>query len=413
MLKKEDLLMRELLANPRDLPLFRSIDANRQGFMLLNLSRRDRVFILKKLRDQEIFAIIRYLDPDDTTDLLQNMNKRRSRNIVKKLDINIKDKVEYLLKFNPKTAAGLMSLDYIQVSKGMHFSEVHKQVTKHEVRTGKTPAILVVEFGYLVGTISWRRLVLCGRREKIDKYVRKAPTIRFDRDDEEVVKKFKNHPHNMIIVLDEDNSIIGVIYSDDVLRIIEKPSGDLYDFAGVLDEEDVHDSALSKVKHRYKWLILNLFTGFIAASVVSLFRDTISTFVLLAVYMPIVAGMGGTTGTQALAVVVRGLTLKEIELKTGGKAVLNEVIAGGLNGIIIGVLVATAAVFWNHSPMLGLALGLSMVINLMIAGFFGAIVPLIMKYLRNDPATSATIFITTATDICGFFVFLGLATMLM
>jgi len=213
-----------------------------------------------------------------------------------------------------------------------------------------------------------------------------------------------------LVVLDDVNSIIGVIYSDDVLRIIHKQSGlDLYALAGVQEEASVLDDALVKVKHRYKWLILNLFTAFIAAAVVSLFQDTIQALVLLAVYMPVVAGMGGNAGVQALAVTVRGLTLKEIDLKHCKKAVFNEITAGGINGIIVGTLVAIIASLFNKSPMFGLVLGMSMIINLMIAGFFGSMAPLLMKALGKDPATSATIFITTATDVFGFFVFLGMA----
>ena len=199
-----------------------------------------------------------------------------------------------------------------------------------------------------------------------------------------------------------------MIYSDDILRIIEKRSlNTLRDFAGVSKEEDVFDSALTKVKNRYKWLIINLGTAFLAASVVGLFQETISAFVLLAVYMPIVAGMGGNAGTQTLAVVVRGLTLKEI---VGKRVVINEMLAGAINGIINGAIVAAVAAFLHKNPMLGLIVCLAMIINLIIAGMFGAIVPLIMKRLGKDPASSATIFITTATDVLGFFAFLGLAS---
>ena len=139
----------------------------------------------------------------------------------------------------------------------------------------------------------------------------------------------------------------------------------------------------------------------------------ISAFVLLAVYMPIVAGMGGNAGTQTLAVVVRGLALKEIGSKKAKKIIINEVIAGAINGTINGVIVAVVAILFNKNPLFGLIVGIAMVINLIVAGFFGTIIPLIMKKLKKDPASSATIFITTATDVFGFFVFLGLASILL
>ena len=140
-----------------------------------------------------------------------------------------------------------------------------------------------------------------------------------------------------------------------------------------------------------------------------LFQETISAFVLLAVYMPVIAGMGGNTGTQTLAVMVRGIALKEIELKTGTKVILKETGTGLVNGVINGIIVSIIAIIFNQNYLLGLVAGVAMIINMMIAGFFGSTIPLIMKRLGKDPATSAAIFITTATDLFSFFVFLGLA----
>ena len=205
-----------------------------------------------------------------------------------------------------------------------------------------------------------------------------------------------------------------MIYSDDILQIIGKETArNLRHFAGVSEEEDVFDPILTKVKNRYRWLIINLGTAFLAAAVVGLFEKTIAVFTLLAVYMPIVAGMGGNAGTQTLAVMVRGIALNEIRWKNAKKAIVNEMGAGGINGIINGILVACVAILLNKSPLLGFIVAVAMVLNLIIAGFFGAVVPLIMKRMGKDPASSATIFITTATDVFGFFAFLGLATILL
>ncbi len=413
--KTQDNLVYEILSSPKNrVPIFREILVNNRGFVLLNLSKRLQQEIMVGLNDKELVELLDYLDPDEVTDLLQTMGVKRRKELLKKLGKEIKEKVEFLLKFDPRTAAGLMSLDYIEVNKKITFEQLSKIIRKHEKRTGKFPTILVVQDGFLTGELPGYVLALHKGEEKISKYIKKIPHIKYEEDEKEVIRVFKKHRHNKIVVLDKDDSILGVIYSDDVLKLVEKQStNNLRDFAGVSEEEDVLDSALTKVKNRYKWLIINLATAFLAASVVSLFQKTISAFVLLAVYMPIVAGMGGNAGTQTLAVVVRGLTLKEINLKTGKKVIINEILAGGINGIINGVLVAAVAILWNKSPMLGLIIGLAMIINLIIAGFFGAIIPLIMKRLGKDPASSATIFITTATDVFGFFVFLGLATIML
>jgi len=248
----------------------------------------------------------------------------------------------------------------------------------------------------------------------VEKHVKKVPSIKYNKEEKEVIGLFERNPHKQVVVLNEDKSIMGIIYSDDVLRIIGKHKGDdLYSFAGIQKRETALDGPLMKVKNRYKWLILNLFTAFLAASVVSLFRDTISTFVILAAYMPIVAGMGGNAGTQTLAVIVRGLALKEVDPKAAKSILVNEMIAGAINGIIVGMLVAIVATFVNNTPMLGLIIGIAMITNLIIAGLFGTFIPLLMMKLGKDPASSASIFITTATDVFGFLVFLGLATILL
>ncbi len=413
--KTQDKLLYEMLSSPKNrISIFREIPANKQGFILLGLSKRLQKEIIGKLSDEELVELLNYLDPDEATDLLRNTEAKRRKKVLKKLGKEIREKVEFLLKFDPRTAAGLMSLDYVEVNKNITFEQVSKVIQKHEKRTGKFPTILVVQDGFLIGELPAHTLAIAERKEKISKYVKRIPSIRYDKNEREIVAVFKKHPHNKIVVLDKNDSILGIIYSDDILKLIEKQSANnLRQFAGVSEEEDVLDSALVKVKNRYKWLIINLATAFLAASVVGLFQGTISKFVLLAVYMPIVAGMGGNAGTQTLAVVVRGLALKEIELKRAKRVIINEVLAGGINGIINGILVAAVAVLWNQSPMLGLVIGLAMIINLIIAGFFGAIIPLIMKRLGKDPASSATIFITTATDVFGFFSFLGLATIML
>jgi magnesium transporter len=207
---------------------------------------------------------------------------------------------------------------------------------------------------------------------------------------------------------------LGIIFSDDIIRMMQdEESASLYDFAGVNEEESVYDSSQRKVKFRHRWLIVNLGTAFLAAFVVSLFQNVIEKEVLLAIYMPIVAGMGGNAGTQTLAVLVRGLSNNDLGWKEISKTLRNEVKAGFINGLMIGVMVFLIVLLFNRNLLVGLILGIAMVSNLMTSAFFGTLVPVMMKRLGKDPASSATVFITTATDVLGFFVFLGLATILL
>jgi magnesium transporter len=253
--------------------------------------------------------------------------------------------------------------------------------------------------------------------ETLSDYVQETPYVRYDRDDEAVLEVFKQNRERSVAVLDEEEDILGVIHAQDLFQMLEETRGEtLYEFTGVAEEESVLDGPGTKVRRRYKWLILNLGTAFMAAAVVGLFESTIAAVAILAAYMPVVAGMGGNAGTQAMAVTVRGISLDEVSLKTGKRVIFNEVAAGAANGAITGLLVAVIAIafsFGEFGVLLGVVIGVSMVANLIIAGFFGALTPLILDRLGYDPATSATIFITTATDVLGFFVFLGLAQVLL
>lgn len=393
---------------------FSNIPSHEQAKILLKLSKIKQKHLIEKLSTKQLHDILIHLDPDEVTDILQLTTNSVRKTILKKLTTEIREKVEFLLKFNPGTAASIMSLDYILVEHKSKFQEVAKLVKKHEQRTGKFPEILVDYKGVLLGELKGHDLLLRRKTDKIKKYVKQVPTIHFDASEKEVISIFKKHEHEKVVVLDEQNTVLGLIYSDDVLKLVHKHSNkNLYDLAGVSEEEEIYDGPIRKVKNRYKWLLLHLFTAFLAVAVISFFESTLEALVLLAFYMPVVAGMGGNAGTQTLGVVIRGLALKEITLEKSKKVIYNEIIAGLINGLINGIIVAIVAILWNKNPLLGFILFLAMIFNLIIAGFFGAIVPLILEKFGKDPASSAITFITAATDIFGFLIFLGLASILL
>lgn len=394
--------------------IFLGLSPEARATVLLRLTRHIQHDLLAKISDDELAITLEQLDPDEATDVVQVLSLSRQKKIIERLSDELKRGVQILVKFDPETAAGLVNLDYIQVDEQDSIAQVAKHFKTHEKRTGRLPAIIALRDGRVSGYVPGHELGFAHPAEKVKKYVRKIATIRHDASHDDVIKVFKDHPHNKVVVAGEKGNVLGIIYSDDVLRIIEdQESASLYDFAGVHEEESVSDTAPMKVKFRYKWLIINLGTAFLAAFTVSLFDATISKYVLLAVYMPIVAGMGGNAATQTLAVLVRGIALKQIELKNAWHTLVSEVGAGFINGLINGVIVALIVYFFNHDLKVAIVLSLAMVTNLVVAGIFGTLVPLIMERLGKDPATSATIFITTATDVLGFMVFLGLATMVL
>lgn len=393
---------------------FKTLSWTRQREVFFQLPESIQRSVVEDLTDRQLHGFVRRLDPDEATDVLAFADAESQESILRRLDDDRREKIEFLLEFDPESAAGLMHLDYVTIGSHRTFDEVTQRVRRFEDRTDRFPTIFVMEKGTFLGELPGQALAMTtANSEAITDYVHETPLINFDDDQEDVLEVFHSNPESRVAVLDqedEEDTVLGVIYAEDILRVIEdEASKTLYEFTGVTEEESILDGPLAKVRNRYKWLIINLGTAFLAAAVVGLFEDTIAAFTLLAVYMPVVAGMGGNAGTQSMAVTVRGLAFEQVSLSTGGRAILNEILAGAANGAITGLLVAAIATGFNQSPLLGLVLGVSMVLNLVIAGFFGTIIPLVLDRLEIDPATSATIFITTATDVLGFFIFLGLA----
>jgi magnesium transporter len=393
---------------------FRKIPINKQGFVLLSLYSRLQKSIFLKLENEEVVSLVHYLDPDETTDLLQILSLKKQKEVLEKMNKEVRDKVSLLLRFDAHTAGGLVSLDYIQIDFDEDLSGVMEKIKDHEKKTGKFPVVLVMKNGRLSGVLPNDRLIFSTNKDLVKILTKKVIKIKHSVGYRKILELFKRNPHKKMVVLNDDGSVLGVIYSDDVLRLLhENEGGSLYDFAGVSGEESVFDRVFVKVNFRYKWLILNLFTAFLAACVVSLFKGTIEKYVLLAVYMPIVAGMGGNAATQTLVVMVRGLALKQVDLRSALPVIFREIGAGFINGFINGLIVAVVAWLWNGVPLLGLVFGVAIMVNLMVAGLFGTLIPLVMQRLGRDPASSATVFITMATDIFGFFVFLGLASLVL
>jgi magnesium transporter len=378
--------------------------------MLDSLTKPVQREILMRIPEEDLLQILQSIDPDDATDFLQILGPKKREKTLLLLSEDMRESISTLLEFDAETAAGLMRLDYIQVDVGDHISDVAAKFRSHEQRTGRPPVILATKEGKHHGFLPGHELGFARSTETIDKYVKRIPTISYAATQSEVSKLFLSHPHGKVVVLNDSDDVIGIIYSADVLKIIQDhEASSLYDFAGIHKEESVTDPARRKIKNRYRWLIINLATAFLASFVVSQFQDTLSKYVILAVYMPIVAGMGGNSATQTLAVLVRGIALKQIELKTAMRTLRSELGASMVNGLINGLLVAGVVIFFNHDVKVALILAMAMIVNMLVAAFFGTLVPLVMAKLDKDPAASATIFITTATDVLGFLVFLGLA----
>jgi magnesium transporter len=271
---------------------------------------------------------------------------------------------------------------------------------------------VVDERRHLVGVVSLRRLLLVAPDTPL-KRIMTADLIsaRVDMDQEEVARQVAAYNLLAIPVVDAENKLVGIITVDDVIDVIkDEATEDIYRLAGVAGDERAFTPAAESLRKRLPWLGINLVTAFLAASIVALFEGTIGLFPALAVFMPIVAGMGGNAGTQTLTVIVRGIALGELTWSNSRKALLKEALVGMGNGVVLGVVAAVVVWAWRGNPTLGLLLGLAMVINMFVAATAGTLVPLGLRAANVDPALASSVFITTMTDMFGFFSFLGLAT---
>jgi magnesium transporter len=273
---------------------------------------------------------------------------------------------------------------------------------------------VVNEGGRLRGVVPIRRLVSAPPSRPCGELMIPDPaSVNAFADQEEAARLVARYNLLAIPVVDDNGRMLGVITVDDVIDVItEEATEDMYHMAGLSEEDRVFSPASTSVRKRLPWMMINLATAFLAAWVVGLFEHSIQQIVALAVFMPIVAGMGGNGGTQALTVITRGIALGEIEFSTGLRAVLKEVLVGVVIGAATGLVSAGIALVWRGNPYLGLVLFLAMIINMGVAGLSGAAIPLMLKAVRQDPALGSGVIVTTFTDVFGFLSFLGIGTLM-
>jgi magnesium transporter len=274
---------------------------------------------------------------------------------------------------------------------------------------------VVDERRHLVGVTSLRRLLLVSPETPLKRIMTTdLISARVDMDQEEVAQQVASYNLLAIPVVDEENKLVGVITVDDIIDVIkDEATEDIYRLAGVAGDERPFTPAGESLRKRLPWLGVNLVTAFVAASVVALFEGTIERITVLAVFMPIVAGMGGNAATQTLTVIVRGIALGDLTWSNSRKALVKEAVVGVGNGVVLGLIAALVAWGTRGNPVLGLVLCAAMIINMFVAATAGTLVPLGLRAANVDPALASSVFITTLTDVFGFFSFLGLATIFM
>ena len=371
--------------------------------------------LLLEISTEEISAVLQELESDSAALFISALPEEVGQEVLERMRVEESVEVQGLLQYEKETAGRIMTPNVFCLGEGVSVNEVI-----HTIQTAQDLEMVfylyvVDDRHHLVGVVSLRQLLTVPPSTPLKQVMTTdVISVKANTDQEEVARQVALYDLLAIPVVDEGSKLVGIITVDDIIDVIkEEATEDILHLAGVEADDHVHMPPFVSVRKRLPWLVLNLATALLAATVVALYEPTIRAFTFLAVFLPVVAGLGGSSGTQTLTVIVRGLALGEVSWKNSRSVLRKELLVGGSNGIVIGILAGIVAYLWNGNYMLGLVLGGAMLVTLLVACFLGTLVPLLLKKINVDPAIASSVFVTTLTDAMGFLSFLGLATFLL
>ena len=368
--------------------------------------------ILQLLSSEAIAKIIKRLESDNAISIIENLNKEKKNSVLDKLPPKDRFLLEEGLSYPEDSAARIMQREFTAVPSDWSVGQTIDYLRESKELPEEFLEIFIVDNEFKpIGIVPSSRVLRTPREKKMNSIMREMPVlISVNMDKEEVGHTFENYNLLSAGVVNKNNKLVGMITADDIVTVVqEEAEEDVLRLAGVGDEE-ITDSVLVKTKRRFNWLLLNLFTALLATWVISLFGASIEQMVALAFLMPIVASMGGNAGMQTLAVTIRAIATKELSSGNFNKIVGKEFLIGILNGIIFAIITAIIVQLWFQELKLSLLIGISMVLNMIVAGLFGILVPVSLKKVNIDPALASSVFVTTITDVIGFLSFLGIGS---
>ncbi len=371
---------------------------------------------LAALDPEQAADIVEELEDDDAADLIGELEPEEQERILGRVEEEDRAEVEHLLRYDEETAGGIMTTHLVTVRKSDTANQALAKIRQQADEVEDFYQVFVVDgMERLAGILPLKALVLSAPGRPVREIMESADnTVLPDLDQEEVARVMARYDLPAVPVVDADGKLLGRVTFDDVSDVMEEEhTEDLLRFSGVAADEGLAVALKSAVRTRLPWLYLNLFTAFLAAAVVLYFKDEIQRTVLLAALMPVIAGLGGNAGTQALAVTVRRLALGLISQRQGLEAVAKEALIGATNGLAVGVAIALVTLAMGEDPRLGLLVFLAMTFNVFVAGTAGAFIPIVLEKAGIDPAIASSVFVTTLTDIVGFAFLLGLAGFLL
>ncbi|MDE0824602.1 MAG: magnesium transporter [Dehalococcoidia bacterium] len=389
--------------------LLDDLDAAVVAEILEYLEPEESVEMIGDRAPAELAEVLNLTGPDVAVDLLRQMPEEKQNETLEAMADPAE--VTELLQYQDDTAGGLMTLDYPVVNDKTTTPNALDQLRLLGEDAEDINSVLVVDDEQrLVGSLSITRLALARSNVVVgDIMDPEINSVTAETDQEECAKVMQRYNLDVLPVLDSEGRLSGVILDDDLVDVVvEEATEDMFRIASVGGER-IAGPLTNSLRSRLPWLYINLATAFLAAVMVSLFETTITRVVALAVFLPVVASQGGIGGTQTVTLVVRSMALGEVPRRLGFRLLARELALGLIHGVALGIVVGFVAYLWKGNVTLGIVLGLAMLGNMLVAGMFGAGVPLLLRQLRMDPAVSSAVFVTTFTDVIGFVLFLGLA----
>ena len=368
--------------------------------------------IIKYLNNDRILRVFKYMSKDDIVDILGDINIGTAKDLINRMQEGDSSVIKELLGYEDDTAGGLMTTEYISLYGDMLVHNVMQRIKSIASETEYIDTIYVInKEKELIGTVKLRDLLMASEEETLQKICDKHFVyVRPETDQEEVAGLVSKYDLKAIPVLNNKHSMLGIITIDDIMDVVtEETTEDIMKMGGVSKIEEIDSRISKKIGLRLPWLVINLITAFLAALTIKLFESTIAQVVALSSIMSMVTGMGGNAGTQTVSVIVRNIAMGKIKLKGSLRVLIKQFIVDVFNGIVIGLITGIAVYAIYHNVYLGIIIFLAMIANLVISGFCGTLIPLVLAKMKIDPALSSSIFLTTATDVLGFFIFLSLA----
>ena len=397
---------------PKQRKLFFSLlETNEEGDVLADLGEEIQQDLVSSISNEELAEAVKELEPDETVDILQNLPEERMNTILSKMSLRDRKRIEIGLTYPENTAGGLLNTDVISVRPSHSIEVVINYLRDQKELPNNTDKIFVVnkEDEY-VGELAIGKIITSRPKLSVREVMNtNVNPIFVNQDDKEVATIFDRNDIISSAVIDESGKLIGRITIDDVIDVIKEDADQNFlGMAGVA--EDTFAPPGRAARSRVFWLSMNLLTAFIASMTINIFKDVLDQIVYLAILMPIVASMGGVAATQTLTIVLRGLTLEQINSSNLQWLFKRELAVSILNGFVLSILVGLVTFFWFDEILLALLISFALVINLISAVIAGVFVPLILRSLNQDPAIAGSVVVTTVTDVIGFLSFLGLAT---